>query len=360
MKTRNLQSTARRWGGLAALLGALAGLGACAAPLSDHEREAEWRRAEVASRDGDWALAADLWNRLRHDSYGIESRPHHETAAALAELGQREDALALLDRALDLFPGEPTLLASRGRLLAAMGFRRAAELDLLEATKQDPDDPVLWAALGEVQLALDEPRKAATALDRAISLDTAESRARRAAEGYSQTAVDLGRSDAFQLAARAQRELGSLGRAHELYAHAIELAEAPSADLLVEGASLHTDRPEDAPECPLLHEALGWVRAASERSPQCPRAAFVLGCLLDRDGQLGEAIVAYRRAVEIDNLHLGALTNLAVAHARLGERARCASMVERALALETDDRRRAALLELVESAGSVASAGPNE
>ncbi|QDU65007.1 tetratricopeptide repeat protein [Engelhardtia mirabilis] len=343
---------------LRALAGAslLTGLGAlcggCMGPASRIAAQEDWHRAEMASARGDWVLAADLWNRLRHATYADRSRPHLETASALAELGREDDALALLDHAIELFPGDKRLLARRGRLLAAMGFRRAAELDLEEAVESAPDDPTVWAALGAVQLELDQPRRAAASFDRVIALDRAipDGISEEGDPSDSNHPTWLGGIDrpaAYQLAARAQRELGDFLRAHELYALAIEYSAEPSNELLVEAASLHTDRDDDAGECPNLDQAVCWIELATERDPQCERAAFVLGCLLERQGRNEEAVVAYRRAVEIDNLHLGALTNLALLHERLGENTRCSAMAERALMLETDPHRREALERLL-------------
>ena len=328
----------------------LAGLGAlssgCMGPGSQVAAQQDWERAELASARGDWVLAADLWNRLRHRTYSDRSRPHLETASALAELGREDDALALLDHAIELFPGDKRLLARRGRLLASMGFRRAAELDLEQAVESAPSDPTVWAALGAVQLELDQPRRAAWSFERVIALDPGDR-----VEGGAQWVGGIDRPTAYQLAARAQRELSEIQQAHELYALAIDYSDEPTTALLVEAASLHTDAADDG-QCPDLGQAVGWIELATARDPQCERAAFVLGCLLERQGRSEEAIVAYRRAVEIDNLHLGALTNLALLHEKLGEYARCAAMAQRALALETDGRRREALSRLATASGN--------
>lgn len=346
-----------------ALAGAASLLASCAISGLGEPRPEDWTQAEVATARGDWDLAAGLWSRLRHATYDETPRPHLETAHAMVQLGQSEDALALLDRAVELFPGDPALLAARGRLLASMGFRRAASVDLEEALEGAPTDPAAWASLGLIQLELEQPHKAAISLDRAIALDTAAS----AEGGDGSSGADgswggdagawgggMDRARAYQLAARAHRDLGELDRAHELYRTAVALSRAASPDgeasveLLVEGASLHSDHTDNDPTCPRLEVALGWIRAALAIDPQAARAAFVHGCLLERRGSLEEAVLAYRRAIEIDNLHLGALTNLALIHARLGEDKRCAAMVARALALEVDERRRAALAQLIQ------------
>lgn len=305
----------------------------CSSLSSPEPTSDDWLRAEVASRSGEWDRAADLWNRIRLESYDRTVRPHLETAEALTRLDQEDEALALLRRAAELFPAEAEVPLAQGLLLERMGFRRAAELDLVAATELDPIDAEAHLALGRVRQALDQPRSARISLRRAAGLG---------ADG----------AEVHRLLARIERALGLVTDAHASYGRAIERERdargLPTADLLVEAASLHTDRSGDLRDCPLLAEALAWTELASEIDPQCARCSFVRAGLLERGGEVEAAIQAYRRAVEIDNLHLGAITNLALLHSKRGEQAAARAMVDRAVALEGDSRRRRALLTLVQ------------
>ncbi|MEO0649415.1 MAG: tetratricopeptide repeat protein [Planctomycetota bacterium] len=307
-------------------------LAACAATGSQVSPE-DYRQAEVAAESGDWARAADLWNRIRLETYESSSRAHLETADAFVRLGKDDEALALLRRAGELFPNDAAVWLAQGHLLEDMGFRRAAELDLVRAAELAPDDAEALAALGRVRLALGQAQPAYASLQRAHEL------------GWE--CAELER----QLA-RCERALGKPAAAHDAYRRAIDLEAAergaPSAELLVEAASLHTDRRGDLSACPLLGEALAWVDRAVELDPQCARASFVRAGLLERGGEHEQAIEVYRRTVEIDNLHLGALTNLALLHSNRGERENAREMVVRAVALEDDARRVRALRSLVE------------
>ena len=67
------------------------------------------------------------------------------------------------------------------------------------------------------------------------------------------------------------------------------------------------------------------------------------GLLHERSGDVELALEAYRRAVEVDNFHLEATTNLALLHHARGEFERAAQLAERALTLESDPARQAPL-----------------
>lgn len=307
----------------------LLGLGACGS-LGSGSDPGLAQRAELASRDGDWDRAADLWNRVRLSTYDQELRPHLETAAALTRLGRSDEALALYGRAADLFPSDPRVPLAQGLLLEELGFRRAAELDLQRATELAPGDASALLALGRVQLGLEQARSARASLRRAVQLG-------------------LACSEVFQLTARCERTLGHFEAARVAYAQAIrcELAERGrvEVELLVEAASMQGERPSD--QGPALEQSLAWASQAVETDPQSARASFVRGCLLEQAERVDEAVEAYRRTVEIDNFHLGAVTNLALIHSRRGEPQQARDMVDRALSLEQDQQRRAALRALV-------------
>jgi tetratricopeptide (TPR) repeat protein len=325
------------WTALAGLLGLGLGggcLGPSEPPLTETER---WAAAERATRTADWELAAELWNELRRESVAAQVRPHVETAAALEQLDSDDDALRILRRAGELFPEDPRVRFALGGLLERMGFRRAAEVDLERATELDPTWIEPQVALGRVRLALAQPSLAVIHLERALGLG--------------------GRSvELSTLAARAHRELGDLERSEELYHQAIREADrlpgGASSELLTEAASLQTEPDPADPQCPLLARAVDWATRACTDDPQNAQACFVLGGLLESQGRLELAASSYRRAIEIDNFHLGALTNLSLLCVRQGDLVRARELVARACRLEQDERRRKALLDLVQPDGA--------
>ena len=93
----------------------------------------------------------------------------------------------------------------------------------------------------------------------------------------------------------------------------------------------------------MLVRSWSWLDDCVERSPQNAMGHFVRGLLHERSGEVEQALEAYRRAVEVDNFHLEATTNLALLHHTRGEFERAAQLAERVLALESDPARQAAL-----------------
>lgn len=328
-------------------------LGSCRGALCGSERDRVWADAERASLRGDWTSAVSLWNEIRLGDEQGGPRPSAETARAMLALGKTDEALALIERASARYPDSAELHALRADVLDQLGFQRAAEAELLAATRLDPDSAYYWERLAEIQLGLACPLSAVASLERARS------------NGSESPSLPL-------LQARAARSAGSgadFARAHQHYRWAIEqrlaqpepdsaplhtaglapgsLPKNPTAcELLVEAASLYAapDAPSPAPA--QLEASLEWSERAAGIDPQFVCAHFVRGLLLERAQRPEEALASYRRAVEVDGHHLGATTNLALLCHRLGRFTEAALLFERALALETDADRRAKLAEL--------------
>jgi tetratricopeptide (TPR) repeat protein len=325
----------------------------CQSSLCGSERDRAWAEAERASLRGDWTSAVSLWNEIRLEDQQGGARPSAETARAMLALGKTDEALALIERASARYPDAAELHALRADVLDRLGFQRAAEAELLAATRLDPESAYYWERLAEIQLGLACPLSAAASLERART------------NGSASPSLPL-------LQARAARSAGSgegFARAHLHYRWAIDqrlsqpesasaplhtpglqpgaLAKNPTAcELLVEAASLYAalDSPRPAPA--QLEACLEWSERAAALDPQFVCAHFVHGLLLERAQRPEEALVSYRRAVEVDGHHLGATTNLALLCHRLGRFAEAGLLFERAMALESDAERRAKLAEL--------------
>jgi Flp pilus assembly protein TadD len=307
------------------------------AQRTPQERETQWARASQATATGHWQLAASLWNEIRLGSPGSGSQPHIATAVALIELGQEEDALAILDHAKILFPNDGEVLRQRAILLDGMGFERAAETDLLRAIELRPDCPLTWASLGKVQLELGESQQACDSLEHAAQLAKEET------------------PELLLACARASRMVGNYPLAQARYERLLEMEGLESHAMLIEAASLYTDcDPAVAPRA-FLNRSLGWVELVAAEDPQEAEAHFVRGLLLEQLGNPVDALSAYERAAEVDNMHLGALNNMALLYMRLHRPDRAAAILERALQLEQDPRRSLALSDLRETALQQAS-----
>lgn len=303
---------------------------ACGSAPPSPENGDWWRAGREASEAGNWRAAAGFW----HEAVLIDGQespvPYYETSRALDALGDPEGATALLDRGLLQHPGEPDLLLLRAALLEQQGFVRAAELDLELATERAPDRADAWLELGRVRLLLLAPAGALPALQTALELGA--------------TGIEPG-----MYLARVHRSLGDFEAAAEAYVAA--LAEVPETEvsLLVEAASLLAEGDRARAHPAALAQAFGLLDLAISRDPQNARAHFVRGLLHEREGAEARAVESYRRAVEVDNFNLDAITNLAVIYARCGDGA-VDEMVQRALALEPDANRRRALEGLVAQA----------
>ena len=286
---------------------------------------AMWTAARHASACEDWVRAAELWNELIYLEGEGNSEPFLETGRALLAQGQREEAISLLRLGLNYHEGCPDLLEARGILLVRAGYLRAAEQHFERATRSDAERPSSWFWLGRTRLALDLPRRALQPLRSALALDSSD-------------------CETHYLLARALRATGVHAEAARHYQHALPEDAECAVERLVEAASLYAQHPELFESDPgALTRSWSWLDECVERSPQHAMGHFVRGLLHERAGQPDQALEAYRRAVEVDNFHLEATTNLALLHHARGEVDRAAELAQRALALESDPTRQAAL-----------------
>ena len=320
LETQRSQSGASRSAGSLAL--ATIALGACAGP----PRDEVWALAEDATAGGDWAVAAELWNETIYTDGPDSPRPFRETARAMWKLDEPNSAIAILGQGLRYHPESKELHAARGALLAELGYRRAAEVDLERALELDPDQRTVWRQLGEVRLALDLPKKAIPALEEAVRLGAG--------------------CDAWRCLARAHRDAGDPREACEWWQRVLAEEDGASLEDLAEAAALHADPALLEEGTDEAAAAAARVRAALEIEPQFAQGWFVCGLLAEATGEPELAIETYRRAIEVDNLHLEAATNLALLHARRGEHEQALDMLTRALELERDPGRRRTLRDL--------------
>lgn len=312
----------------------LAGMGSCAARRArPADRVAV---AEAATRAEDWPRAADLWNRVHLESGGTDPRAYRETARALFRSGDPDGACAMLDQGLRVFPDRPDLLELHGQILEACGFRRAAELSFARLIEVEPDRVSALTALGRLRLRLGHEQAALGPLRRALELSG-------------------GQAQVHALLGDALRSLGQPLEALRCYRQADELG-GVGLETLVDAAALCVLDAVRANTPDALELGLGWLERVVAERPQHTRAHFLGGVLCEKAGRVEEAILHYRRAIETDPGHLGALRNLAAVYARTGDRAGAAEMVTRALEIESDPVRRSALIELL-GAGSDGSGG---
>lgn len=298
--------------------------GACSGPGSDVP---PLERAEAATRAKDWELAAEMWHEVYVSAGGRDKRATYETARALYLSGDAPSACAMLRRGLEVFPNDLDLLELSGSIQRECGFRRAAELAYARLVELDPARVSAWRALAEVRVELGLERAAAEPLMKAIALSG-------------------GDAELYTLLGRVERVTGHPQRAFEAYARASNLGELDLATL-IEAGELSLDPEVRRIRETSLAEGREWLERAVALDPQSTRAHFLLGRLAEAEDRDEDATASYRRAVETDPACLEALTNLAMLYARLGDATGTADIVARALAIEADPSRRAALMELL-------------
>jgi tetratricopeptide (TPR) repeat protein len=315
---------------LVALLGA-AQLAACALPGKRPQSvESTPAEAHAAMEARNWSLAAERWYGIFAADMQHRSEACAMTARAMLEMKDAQNASHVLDLGLQYNPEDAQLLELKGNALARLTFARAAADCYERVVELQPKRVPAWIELGRARMQLGLELAAARAFEHALDIEP----------DNAIVWIELGRARA-----RGSDPQGALA------AYSIGLDRDPGAvaDLL-----------EAAQQCALpavklkrseyLEHGLAWLRRVIEREPQNILAQFELGVLCEELGRKEEAIVHYRRAIEIDLAHLPSLRNLALLYASLGNVEGTREMVERALALEHDPDRRKALQELLEKA----------
>lgn len=142
---------------------------------------------------------------------------------ALTIMGRSDEALADLDRAIEISPGDATLYVRRARLEIRLGQLRRAGVDLQFARELGSYDRLMPLTQAELHLALGQPGKAVEAVEQALD------RARK-----ENTAADF--AEAYEVRARARKALGQDDEAGKDFARAIDVATyRPARFLLARG-----------------------------------------------------------------------------------------------------------------------------
>jgi putative PEP-CTERM system TPR-repeat lipoprotein len=91
-------------------------------------------------------------------------------ALAQKAAGDRYQAMALADKALDLAPESSAALLAKARILVGEGDFSAAQLLLEQVIGNEADNQAAWSLMGDVDVGLKQFEQALAAYDRAISL----------------------------------------------------------------------------------------------------------------------------------------------------------------------------------------------
>jgi predicted O-linked N-acetylglucosamine transferase (SPINDLY family) len=228
-------------------------------------------------------------------------------AGMLNGLGRAAEALAAMERAVGLLPGDAEAERNLGGALQGLGRDEEAEVRYRRALQLKPDYAEAWNSL-------------AVALQKLGRADEAEACCRRALElrpGYADAGANLGillheqgrfdeaeashrsalesapeRAEAWSNLGNTLQRLGRLEEAECVHRRAIELNGGLAEIHINFGSCLHLQG--------RLTEAEASFRAALELNPGRAAAWSNLGSALQALGRLHEAEAAHRRAVGLD------------------------------------------------------------
>ncbi|MCS7033300.1 MAG: tetratricopeptide repeat protein [Phycisphaerae bacterium] len=258
----------------------------------------------AALQSGRAAEAAELIQRSLQISPGFAA--FNNLATAFRVLNRPDEAIACLDRSIQLNPNHPDALWNLGTLLAARGQHEPAVRAFTRLLQLQPRHPKAHFLLGSSLAELSYLERSVHAFRAHLQLQP----------------------DHVEAWGRLSAALSRLERHEEAIAAARKAAEL-------------------CPDLPEAHNHLGWVldragrlteaEAAYRRAIQLnPRFVMALGNLaahLEKTDRLDESCAMFERAVAADPTHLEALCSLAGSYSRCGRYAEALEVAEKALAI---------------------------
>lgn len=128
------------------------------------------QEAAVQSRAGhDYAASAAYWGAL-YESDPNDQKAALQFASNLRYAGGAGDAVNVLGKALIAHPGDPQLLAERGKAHAALGNFDSALADIEQAAALNPEDWTVYSTHGVILDRLGRQSEAEAAYTKALGL----------------------------------------------------------------------------------------------------------------------------------------------------------------------------------------------
>lgn len=262
-------------------------------------------------------------------------------AFSLQELGQLEEALALIEQAIRLDPSSSSAHNNKGSTLRAMGRHEEALAAYEQAIRLNPSSASAYTNKGVLLLVLKRREEALAALEQAIRLDPA-----RAMLYNNQGGIlnDLGRfQEALSALDQAIRldpslalayvnkgsALHNLGRREEalaVYDQAIRLD--PQLD------DAHYNKGRLLDELGRYEQALASYDQAIRLNPTFANAFYNKGNTLQRIGRVREALEAYDRTIQLDPPAADAYSNKGLMLQKLGQLREALAALDQALRLD--------------------------
>jgi len=275
---------------------------------AEHHRAGRWGQAEACYRR---ILAADARSSTAYHLLGLVAQ----------ETSQYQKSIPLLSKALALCPDNPQLLTSLARAHIAQDDFQGARGYLQRRSELAPQSAEAYYELGLAQQRLKDRAGAAAAYKRALALQP-------------DSAPFLFNLALHQLEVAAHRDaVESCRRALALEPDRLEIY------TLLGNALTYSYEYAAAAEV---------YRHVLTRQPDCARALLGLGILLERQGDLAGALVAYQRAAQLTpSTEVTLLVQIGAAYVQMGFWDEGIECYEKVLALEPNHDEARYLLGLV-------------
>lgn len=286
-----------------------------------------YRQAEILNADNATArenlhdvrervsMQAQHIARLEAQLDGDPSDPERyaETIGAYLEAQRFQDALALAQRATELFADDPTMFEALALVYEAMGDSEQAITAWQQVIALDPEDLDAWERLGSCLLDQDRMEEAVAAFRRSVELDPENPNARfNLAEAL---------MDAEQYPEAITIYQGLLNATHT--------DEAMQADVYIGLAEAQN-------AAGLYEEALATSAKLLEEYPEESMGLYQRATALDALGRFDEAIDNYINSLENDPLNADTYNDLADTYLKVGDIAGAIEMANRSIALASE------------------------
>jgi len=273
-----------------------------------------------------------------------DARTENDLGVLLNQKGKVDEAMKHFQKALDSVPVYANAHLHLGNILAQRGDSDGAMDHYRKGLDNNPNDPLLHVALGVALAQKGQVEEAKGHFQKAVDLNPyyAEAHYNLAnsllqtgqvdqAIVHYQKALELDPSDIriHNNLARAFAQAGRLDEAIEQLRKALE-SDPKNVTMSQNLARLFAQNGK-------LDEAITQFRKALEIEPNNPRSHYLLGNALRQNGQVNDAVEEYKEALEIDPGDVAARNDLGLTLLKSGRTKEALTVYENGLALTPQD-----------------------
>ncbi|HBE65592.1 MAG TPA: tetratricopeptide repeat protein [Rhodopirellula baltica] len=239
------------------------------------------RQGTKAMRQGDWTVAETLFTEAL-DVSNVNDAAHRGMSESLWQKGHREEAIAHLEKAVQLSAGDPKHMQRLGRMYLEVGRVDEAARQCQIALDSDREWAALWALWGDCQVARNEKDEALSAYHRALSLQP------------DYPYVQLRTAEIYHQQKRYDRLLATLDRLREDTEVVGDVDEAirPGAADLLRGIAMR--------ELGRTEESVQYFIASAQKNPEDATSRLQLASIAVETGQPEIAQTWLAQAMRLD------------------------------------------------------------